>query len=114
MATEENVKPAEFTDLAAAGAGKPGGAPNIDLVRDIPVKLSVELGRSEMLIQDILELGPGKVIGLARLAGEPLDVLINGKLLARGEVVMVDDKFGIRITAIVDGRAREAALGAAR
>lgn len=112
----KNVKPAEFPDIAVAVASGShhGGEPNLDLVKDIQVKLSVELGRSEMLIQDILELGPGKVIELDRLAGEPLDVLINGKLLARGEVVMVDDKFGIRITAIVDGRAREAALGAAR
>ena len=113
MATEpaaDAVKPAEFADLGAAGGAK-GGAPNLDLVRDIQVKLAVELGRTEMLIQDILELGPGKVIELDKLAGEPLDVLINGKLLARGEVVMVDDKFGIRITSIVDAKTREAALG---
>lgn len=101
------VKPAEFPELAP---GAPGGKANLDLVRDISVELSVELGRSEMLIQDILELAPGKVIELDKLGGEPLDVLVNGRLLARGEVVMVDDHFGVRITAIVDGKHREAAL----
>ena len=65
-----------------------------------------------MIIQDILELTAGKVIELDRLAGEPLDILVNGKLLAKGEVVVVDENFGIRITAIVDAKSRETALGA--
>jgi flagellar motor switch protein FliN/FliY len=104
-----DVKAAEFPDLA--GSGKVvGAAANLDLVRDIQVTLTVELGRTDMLIQDILELTPGKVIELDRLAGEPLDILVNGKLLAKGEVVVVDENFGVRITSIVDARAREAAL----
>jgi flagellar motor switch protein FliN/FliY len=81
------------------------------MVRDIQVSLSVELGRTDMIIQDILEPTAGKVIELDRLAGEPLDILVNGKLLAKGEVVVVDENFGVRITAIVDAKARENALG---
>jgi flagellar motor switch protein FliN/FliY len=65
-----------------------------------------------MIIQDILELTAGKVIELDRLAGEPLDILVNGKLLAKGEVVVVDENFGVRITSIVDAKARENALAA--
>ena len=103
------VKPAEFPDLSGSGKVVPGPA-NLDLVRDIQVMLTVELGRTDMLIQDILELTPGKVIELDRLAGEPLDILVNGKLLAKGEVVVVDENFGVRITSIIDARAREAAL----
>ena len=110
-AGDESVKPADFPDLG--GAGSTGATrPNLDLVRDIQVKLTVELGRTELPIQEILELAPGKVIELDKLAGEPLDILVNGTLLARGEVVMVDDHFGVRITAILDGKRREAALAA--
>jgi len=111
MADDTNpaVQPAAFPDLgqgAAPGAVKP----NLDLVRDIHVTLTVELGRTDMLIQDILELTPGKVIELDRLAGEPLDIVVNGKLLAKGEVVVVDENFGVRLTSIVEQSAREAAI----
>lgn len=103
------IKNADFPDLS--GAGKiPPGTNTLDLVRDIQVMLTVELGRTEMLIQDILELTPGKVIELDRLAGEPLDILVNGKLLAKGEVVVVDENFGVRITSIIDPHQREQAL----
>jgi flagellar motor switch protein FliN/FliY len=106
---EPQVREAQFPDLA--GAGKvPAGNGNLDLVRDIQVNLQVELGRTDMSIQDILELTPGKVVELDRLAGEPLDIVVNGKLLAKGEVVVVDENFGVRITSIIDPRAREAAL----
>ncbi len=108
-ASESGVKPAEFADLSGVGGVTPG-VPNLDLVRDIQVTLTVELGRTDMLIQDVLELTPGKVIELDRLAGEPLDIVINGTLLAKGEVVVVDENFGIRLTAIVDPRVRAAAL----
>jgi flagellar motor switch protein FliN/FliY len=104
-----DVKAADFPELAP---GPGGGKANLDLVRDIQVELSVELGRTQMLIQDIIELAPGKVIELDRLAGQPLDVLVNGKLLAKAEVVLVDDRYGVRITSIVEGRQREAALKA--
>lgn len=109
---DPNLKAAEFPELGGTAASAPGkaGAINIELVRDIEVTLTVELGRTEMLIQDILELTPGKVIELDRLAGEPLDIVVHGKLLAKGEVVVVDENFGIRITSIVDPDAREQAV----
>lgn len=108
---EPSVKEAEFPDLAGAGAVD-AAEPNLDLVRDIPVTLTVELGRTDMVIQEILELTPGKVIELDKLAGEPLDILVNDRLLARGEVVVVDENFGIRITSIIDPRSRVQAMGA--
>jgi flagellar motor switch protein FliN/FliY len=107
-APADNVKPAELQDLSSAAAPKPG-APDLELIRDIPVTLQVELGRTDMMVQDVLELTPGKVIELDRLAGEPLDILVNGKLLAKGEVVVVDENFGIRLTSIVDPDSRKAA-----
>jgi flagellar motor switch protein FliN/FliY len=108
--TAPAVKPADYPDLGQGAA--PGTTkPNMELVRDIQVTLTVELGRTEMLIQDILELTPGKVIELDRLAGEPLDILVNGKLLAKGEVVVVDENFGVRLTSIVDTSVREAVVG---
>ncbi len=109
MADEPAVTPAEFPDLSAAAQPAPG-APNLELVKDIQVTLTVELGRTDMVIQDILELTPGKVVELDRLAGEPLDILVNGTLLARGEVVVVDENFGVRLTSILDPAQRAEAL----
>lgn len=74
---------------------------SIDFLMDVPLKVSAELGRSEMQIKEILQLGPGSVIELDRLAGEPVNLLVNGKLIARGEVVVIDENFGIRITEII-------------
>ena len=74
---------------------------NLDLILDIPLTLTVELGRSKMLINDLLQLGQGSVIELTKLTGEPLEVLVNQKLVARGEVVVVNEKFGVRLTDIV-------------
>jgi flagellar motor switch protein FliN/FliY len=74
---------------------------NLDFILDIPLKVSVELGRSKVVIKDLLQLGQGSVIELDKLAGEPLEVLVNGKLVARGEVVVVNEKFGIRLTDII-------------
>ena len=73
----------------------------LDLILDIPLTVTVELGRSKMLINDLLQLGEGSVIELTKLVGEPLEVLINSKLVARGEVVIVNEKFGVRLTSIV-------------
>ena len=73
----------------------------LDLILDIPLTVTVELGRSKMLINDLLQLGEGSVIELTKLVGEPLEVLINSKLVARGEVVVVNEKFGVRLTSIV-------------
>ncbi len=87
---------ANFTPTAAAGAGN-----DINMILDIPVQLTVELGRTRIAIKNILQLAQGSVVELDALAGEPMDVLVNGYLIAQGEVVVVNDKFGIRLTDIV-------------
>lgn len=74
---------------------------NLDFILDVPLKVSVELGRTVVQIRDLLQLGQGSVLEMDKLAGEPLEVLVNGKLIARGEVVVVNEKFGIRITDII-------------
>ena len=74
---------------------------SLDLILDIPLTVTVELGRSKILINDLLQLGQGSVIELTKLVGEPLEVLVNNKLVARGEVVVVNEKFGVRLTNIV-------------
>ncbi|MDF7679671.1 flagellar motor switch protein FliN [Enterobacteriaceae bacterium ESL0689] len=79
----------------------PGDPQDIDLIMDIPVKMTVELGRTKMTIKDLLRLSQGSVVALDGLAGEPLDILINGYLIAQGEVVVVADKYGVRITDII-------------
>ena len=86
-----------LSGAAAAGAGRQ----DIDMILDIPVQLTVELGRTRIPIKHILQLAQGSVIELDALAGEPMDVLVNGCLIAQGEVVVVNDKFGIRLTDIV-------------
>ncbi|MDX5630715.1 MULTISPECIES: flagellar motor switch protein FliN [unclassified Brenneria] len=78
-----------------------GSLQDIDLILDIPVKLTVELGRTKMTIKELLRLSQGSVVALDGLAGEPLDILINGYLIAQGEVVVVADKYGVRITDII-------------
>lgn len=77
------------------------GDSDIDLIMDIPVQLSVELGRTKLTIKNILQLGQGSVVELDGLAGEPMDIFVNGYLIAQGEVVVVDDKYGIRLTDII-------------
>jgi flagellar motor switch protein FliN/FliY len=98
------------SDLFASEVPKPfssmsggGEAPinDINMVLDIPVQLSVELGRTKVPIKHILQLGQGSVVELDAMAGEPMDVLVNGYLIAQGEVVVVNDKFGIRLTDVV-------------
>jgi len=94
------VAPATFTNFSASsGAGAPGN--DINMILDIPVQLTVELGRTRIPIKHILQLAQGSVVELDALAGEPMDVLVNGFLIAQGEVVVVNDKFGIRLTDIV-------------
>jgi flagellar motor switch protein FliN len=82
-----------------AGAAAPAGG--LDMILDIPVQLTVELGRTKIPIRDLLHLAQGSVVELDRLAGEPLDVLVNGTLIAQGEVVVVNDKFGIRLIDVI-------------
>ena len=89
-----------FEEFAASGA-KPGAHNDIDMILDIPVQLTVELGRAKIAIKNLLQLAHGSIVELDGLAGEPMDVLVNGCLIAQGEVVVVKDKFGIRLTGIV-------------
>jgi len=84
---------------------------NLDFILDIPLEVSVELGRAKMLISDLLQLGQGSVIELTKLAGEPLEIYVNQKLIARGEVVVVNEKFGIRMTDIISPSERVKQLG---
>jgi len=87
---------------SAETAGEESGEPaSLDLILDLPLAVTVELGRSKMLINDLLQLGQGSVIELTKLVGDPLEVLVNNKLVARGEVVVVNEKFGVRLTDIV-------------
>ena len=74
---------------------------DLDFILDIPLEVSVELGRTKMLINDLLQVGQGSVIELNKLAGEPLEILVNRKLVARGEVVVVNEKFGVRLTDVI-------------
>ena len=84
---------------------------DIDLVLDIPLDVSVELGRVTMPVNDLLQLGPGSIIELTKLVGEPLHIYINNKMIAKGEVVVMDEKFGIRVTDITSPTERVKSLG---
>lgn len=92
---------AEFGDLGADAGASAGKEMNINLILDVAVTLSLEVGRARMSVRDLLQLAPGAIVELDRLAGEPLDVLVNGVRIARGEVVVVNEKFGIRLTDVV-------------
>lgn len=100
---------AEFQQLSQpAGAGE---ARNIELLMDVDLPVSIELGRTKLAISDILALGPGSVVELNKLAGEPVDLLVNNKVVAKGEVVVIDENFGLRITQLVTPEERLRALG---
>jgi flagellar motor switch protein FliN/FliY len=93
----------EFMPLEPAN-GLGGGGADLSRLHDVPVELAVEIGRTRMTIGQTLELRPGSVVSLNRLAGEPVDLLINGKPIARGEVVVIDEEFGLRVTDVVSSR----------
>ena len=97
--TVDSVAPAKFTNFASDSGAVAGN--DINMILDIPVQLTVELGRTRIPIKHILQLAQGSVVELEAMAGEPMDVLVNGYLIAQGEVVVVNDKFGIRLTDIV-------------
>ena len=78
-----------------------GDSPGLERLYDVPVELAVEIGRTFMTIRETLSLGPGSIVSLNRLAGEPVDLLVNGKPIARGEVVVIDEEFGLRVTEVV-------------
>lgn len=90
-----------FDELKNEVLKQPAGSPDLDVILDIPVSISMEVGRTSITIRNLLQLNQGSVIELDRLAGEPLDVLVNGTLIAHGEVVVVNEKFGIRMTDVI-------------
>jgi len=109
----EPVQPAVFDAFPDEGAAQ-NVPENLDLILDIGLNVRVELGRTGMKIRHVLELGPGSVIELDKLAGEPVDLLVNDKLFARGEVVVIDENFGVRVTDILSVKDRIEALGEKR
>lgn len=106
QAPDQNVvvQPAQFAPLRASGVNV--SDTNIGMIMDVPLQITVELGRTKKLIREILELAPGSVVELDKLAGEPVDILVNGKIVAKGEVVVIDENFGVRITSIVSMQER--------
>ncbi len=95
-----NIQPAQFQNFAQ-GQGEMVSAESIGLIRDVPLEVTVELGRTSKSISDILEFAPGTIIELDKIAGEPIDVLVNGKFVAKGEVVVIEESFGVRIMEII-------------
>jgi len=100
---QENAKPQAAKEPSPKTPEKApkGKANHFEFILDIPLEVSVELGRTRMIINDLLQLGQGSVIELTKLAGEPMEILVNQKLIARGEVVVVNEKFGVRLTDII-------------
>jgi flagellar motor switch protein FliN len=98
LTAEEAAQAAAFAELSEEP--KPQGGRDMDFLLDIPLVVSVEIGRTKMLIKDLLQLGQGSVVEFDKLVGEPMEVLVNDKLIARGEVVVVNEKFGVRLTDI--------------
>ncbi|MEC7376694.1 MAG: flagellar motor switch protein FliN [Pseudomonadota bacterium] len=101
--SDDDVQAAPMEEFGQDSSPAKGGgqAPDIDVILDIPVTISMEVGNTQIPIRNLLQLNQGSVIELDRLAGEPLDVLVNGTLIAHGEVVMVNEKFGIRLTDVI-------------
>jgi flagellar motor switch protein FliN len=96
--------PASFPSLD--GGAAPPAPKNLDFILDIPMQVTVQVGSTKMVIRELLQLGQGSVIELEKLAGEPMEVLVNNKLVARGEVVVVNEKFGIRLTDVISAAER--------
>ena len=95
------ISPADIFQRFDAASDRPAAPNGIEMIMDIPITLTVELGRTKIAIRSLLQLAQGSVVELDGLAGEPMDVLVNGTLIAQGEVVVVNDKFGIRLTYII-------------
>jgi flagellar motor switch protein FliN/FliY len=100
-ASKPAVKPAASSVFKPLAGSAEKSTADIDLIMDVPVQLTVELGRTRLTIKNLLQLGQGSVVELDGLAGEPMDIFVNGYLIAQGEVVVVDDKYGIRLTDII-------------
>ncbi|WP_428239440.1 flagellar motor switch protein FliN [Gynuella sp.] len=103
---EDEAQKAPLEELREENIGNGINSPDLDVILDIPVTISMEVGNTMIPIRNLLQLNQGSVIELDRLAGEPLDVLVNGTLIAHGEVVMVNEKFGIRLTDVVSQQER--------
>lgn len=101
------VRAAQFSPLEPAPAEDGQPSATIDLLLDVPLHISAELGRTRLPVRDVLALQQGSVVELDRLAGDPVDVLVNDRLVARGEVVVIEDKFGVRITEIIPPSKRQ-------
>ena len=97
----DNYQAAEFDNIQDDGNAPLVSDFNLDVILDVPVSLSMEIGRTQISIRNLLQLNQGSVVELDRLAGEPMDVLVNGTLIAHGEVVVVNEKFGIRLTDVI-------------
>ncbi|HAW85589.1 MAG TPA: flagellar motor switch protein FliN [Spirochaetaceae bacterium] len=104
-----NVQPVQFANLGVGMPMHEGG--NIGLIMDVYMELTVELGRTKRLIKDILGIGEGTILELDKLAGEPVDILVNHKPIAKGEVVVIDENFGVRVTEILSPMERVSDLG---
>ena len=111
QAQTETAKPAAVFQNFGGGAAGGGLMNELEMILDIPVQISVELGRTKINIRNLLQLAHGSVVELDALAGEPMNVLVNGTLIAQGEVVVVNDKFGIRLTDIITPSERMRKLG---
>jgi flagellar motor switch protein FliN len=107
----EGVAKAAGGVAAAAAGASPKSGQTLDFILDVTLQVTVEVGRARMTIQDLLQLGQGSVVELEKLAGEPLDIYINGKQVARGEAVIVNEKFGVRLTDIISPEDRVESLG---
>jgi flagellar motor switch protein FliN/FliY len=101
MAAQPEPQTAEFDNLQPDSASDAKSDINMDVILDVPVTLSMEVGRTRVPIRNLLQLNQGSVVELERVAGEPLDVFVNGTLIAHGEVVVVNEKFGIRLTDVI-------------
>ncbi len=98
---EQGIQDHEFKDIGDKKEQQQTYNRDIEFLLDIPVEITVQLGRTKMLIKDLLQLGQGSVIELEKLAGEPMEILANNRLIAKGEVVVVNEKFGVRLTDII-------------
>ncbi|RIL05355.1 MAG: flagellar motor switch protein FliN [Proteobacteria bacterium] len=107
----EKVAQAAGGVAAAASSAAQHGPRTLDFLLDVTLQVTVEVGRARMTIQDLLQLGQGSVVELEKLAGEPLDIYVNGKHVARGEAVIVNEKFGVRLTDIISPEDRVEGLG---
>lgn len=99
------------TSTETAAKAKEAGQGNLDFILDIPLEITVELGRTRMMVNELLKLGQGSVIELGKIAGETLEILANNRLIARGDVVVINDKYGIRLTEVISPAERVEQLG---